>query len=232
MWIWLWIRSDRECSTRNLANKKGKYNMSERSQKAFVEAMVQYPEMDDDERMDEFEDDAIYQSSSIDLQDTLGKNNFKFIYPILIKDIIISTFDNQKIFCQKMLEKIVEIYDFTFPEKPELTMNMEIKNCLDFIKFLEYDNIIFLSLVWQHLNINLLTVNIKSYSISNQNKIIKEVEEQLETHEQNELISTFLRTYYKSKFIEWFIEQSERSKTQILLEIFEREGKLNGWNNY
>ena len=202
--------------------------MSERSQKAFVEAMVQYPEMDDDERMDEFEDDAIYQSSSIDLQDTLGKNNFKFIYPILIKDIIISTFDNQKIFCQKMLEKIVEIYDFTFPEKPELTMNMEIKNCLDFIKFLEYDNIIFLSLVWQHLNINLLTVNIKSYSISNQNKIIKEVEEQLETHEQNELISTFLRTYYKSKFIEWFIEQSERSKTQILLEILEREGKLNG----
>ncbi len=201
--------------------------MSERSQKAFVEAMVQYPEMDDDERMDEFEDDAIYQSSSIDLQDTLGDSDFKFIYPILIKDIESATFDNQKIFCQKMLEKIAEEYDFTFPEKPELTMNVEIKNCLEFIKFLEYDNIIFLSLVWQHLNINLLALDVKSYCISNQNKIIKEVEEQLETHEQNELISIFLRTYYKSKFIEWFIKNSNRSKTQIILEILEREGKLN-----
>jgi len=202
--------------------------MSERSQKAFIEAMVQYPEMDDDERMDEFEDDAIYQSSSIDLQDTLGQVDFKFVYPILIKDIETATFDNQKIFCQKMLDKITEVYDFTFPEKPELTTNIEIKTCLEFIKFLEYDNIIFLSLVWQHLNINLLTLDIESYCNKNQNKIIKEVEEQLETHEQNELISNFLGTYYKSKFIEWFIENSNRSKTQIILEILEREGKLNG----
>lgn len=202
--------------------------MSERSHKAFIEAMVEYPEMDDAERMDEFEDDAIYQSSSIDLQDTLGKIDFKFIYPILIKDIEAATFNNQKIFCQKMLKKIEEIYDYSFPENPDLTTNIGIKNCLDFIKFLEYDNIIFLSFVWQHLNVELLITNMTTYSKMNRNKIIQEVEEQLETHEQNELISIFLRTYYKSKFIEWFINHSERSKTQILLEILEREGKLNG----
>ncbi len=61
--------------------------MSERSQKAFIEAMVQYPEMDDDERMDEFEDDAIYQSSSIDIQDNLGNPDFRFVYAILLPDI-------------------------------------------------------------------------------------------------------------------------------------------------
>jgi hypothetical protein len=202
--------------------------MSERSNKAFIEAMVEYPEMDDDERMDEFEDDAIYQSSSIDLQDTLGKIDFQFVYPILIKDIETATFNNQKIFCQKMLKRIEEVYDYTLPEKPELTTNIEIKNCLDFIKFLEYNNIIFLSFVWQHLNVNLLTTVLSEYVLQNQDKVIKETEEQLETHEQTELISIFLRTYYKSKFIEWFIAQSERSKTQILLEILEREGKLNG----
>jgi len=190
--------------------------------------MVQYPEMDDDERMDEFEDDGIYQSSSIDLQDTLGKVDFKFVYPILIKDILTATFDNQKIFCRKMLDRVEEIYDYTFPETPEITTNIEIKNCLDFIKFLEYDNIIFLSFVWQHLGVNIIFTPIKEYCDNNKTKILKEVEEQLETHEQNELISIFLRTYYKDKFIEWFSRESDKSKTQIALEILEREGKLNG----
>jgi len=202
--------------------------MSERSDKAFIEAMVQYPEMDDDERMDEFEDDAIYQSSSIDLQDNVGEPNFKFVFPILITDIITATFDNQRIFCQKMLKRIEEVYDFSFPEKPELESNIDIQRCFDFIKFLEYDNIIFLSYVWQYLDAKLLEVDVESYCNSDMDKIIKEVEEQLETHEQNELISIFLRTYYKAKFIEWFIRETERSKTSILLEIIEREGKLNG----
>ena len=206
--------------------------MSERSQKAFIEAMVAYPEMDDDERMDEFEDDAIYQSSSIDLQDNLSDSDFKFVYPILIEDILTATFDNRRIFCQKMLNKIEEVYDYKFPETPDFDTELALVNCLEFIRFLEYDNILFISFVWQHLNVKLLNLDIESYCKRNSLKIIKETEEQLESHEQNELISIFLRTYYKEKFIEWFIRESERSKTPILLEILEREGKLNGWNDY
>jgi hypothetical protein len=202
--------------------------MSERSQKAFIEAMVAYPEMDDDERMDEFEDDAIYQSSSIDLQDNLSDPDFKFVYPILIEDILTATFDNRRIFCQKMLIKIEEVYDYRFPETPDFDTELALVNCLEFIRFLEYDNILFISFVWQHLNVKLLNLDIESYCKRNSLKIIKETEEQLESHEQNELISIFLRTYYKEKFIEWFIRESERSKTPILLEILEREGKLNG----
>ena len=201
--------------------------MSERSQKAFIEAMVAYPEMDDDERMDEFEDDAIYQSSSMDLQDSLGDPDFKFVYPILMEDILRATFDNRRIFCQKMLNKIEELYDYRFPETPDFDSEMAIVNCLEFIRFLEYDNILFISFVWQHLNVKLLNLDIESYCKKNAIKIIKETEEQLETHEQSELISIFLRTYYKEKFIEWFIRETERSKTSILLEILEREGKLN-----
>ena len=125
--------------------------MSERSQKAFIEAMVAYPEMDDDERMDEFEDDAMYQSSSIDIQDNLGDPDFRFVFPILIPDIETATFDNQRIFCQKMLEQIEELYDYRFPETMDFDSNMAITNCLEYIKFLEYDNILFLSFVWQHL---------------------------------------------------------------------------------
>ena len=136
--------------------------MSESSNKAFIEAMDAYPEMDDDERMDEYEDDAIYRSSSIDLQDTLGEREFKFVYPILIDDIQAQPFKRRRIFCQKMLKKIEEVYDYTFPENPELDTNPDLSICLEFIKFLEYDNIIFLSFVWQHLNVNLLNLRKKA----------------------------------------------------------------------
>jgi len=201
--------------------------MSERSNKAFIEALVQYPEMDDDEKMDEYEDNAIYQSSSIDLQDSLGQLDFKYIFSMLLEDINSQSFKKRRIFCQKMLEKIEEVYDYSFPETPGLRNSLQILECYEFIQFLEYDNIIFLSFVWQHLNINLLKLDVESYCKSNEMKIIKETEEQLESHEQNELISIFLRTYYKEKFIEWFIRETERSKSLILLEILEREGKLN-----
>ena len=202
--------------------------MSERSDKAFIGALVQYQEIDDDERMDEIEDYATYQSSSIDLQDNLGEPDFKYVYPILIEDINIQPFENRRIFCQKMLEKVEEVYDFSFPETPELRSPIQLLDCYEFIKFLEFDNVTFLSFVWQHLNVNLLELDVESYCKSNVMKIIVETEEQLESHEQNELISIFLRTYYKDKFIEWFIRETERSKTPILLEILEREGKLNG----
>ena len=99
---------------------------------------------------------------------------------------------------------------------------------LEFIEFLEYDNIMFLSFVWEMLKVDIMKVDIETICNSKQNIIINEVEEQLETHDQAELISLFLRTYYKENFIKWFIRQSERSKAFIKLEILEREGKLNG----
>lgn len=200
--------------------------MSQRSEEAFIEALMEYPEMDDAERMDEYEDDAIYQSSSIDLRDTLGHEDFKQTYPILIEDILAQTFDNRRIFCQKMLETVEEVYDYQFPETFEFDSEQEIESCLDFIKFLEYNNVLFLSFVWQHLNADLLKLDIEKYCKSNEMKIIKETEEQLESHEQGELTSIFLRTYYKEKYIEWFIRETERSKMQILIEILEREGKI------
>ena len=73
-----------------------------------------------------------------------------------------------------------------------------------------------------------MKIDIWKYCKANGMKIIKEVEEQLETHPQTELITTFLRTYYKEKFIEWFAANTEQSKVDISLEIYESEGKLNG----
>jgi hypothetical protein len=171
---------------------------------------------------------GIYNYASINIQDTIGEPEFKYNYLILISDIKAQPFDQKRVFCQKILDKIFEVYDFEFPETIDITTDEDIDKVFEFVEFLEYDNILFLSFIWEMLKVDIMKVDIKLICESKENIIIHEVEEQLQTHHQSELVTLFLRTYYKSKFIEWFTRESERSKVEIKLAILEREGKLNG----
>jgi len=199
----------------------------EAANKDLVLGVDGYPEMDDQEDLDKSEELGVFNYARINIEDSVGRPEFKDTYFNLLPEIQAQPFKLRRIFCQKMLEKIFEVYDFQFSENFDITSEEAIDKVLDFIQFIEFDNILFLSLVWEMLKVDIIKGNVEEICNSRQNIIIKEVEEQLETHDQGELISLFLRTYYKEKFIEWFIRESNRSKTLIKLEILEREGKLN-----
>ena len=202
--------------------------MSEAAYEALILGIDEYYEYDDSEDMDIQEEVGIFNFARISIEDDLGTYDFKNTYLNLIADIKDKSFELKRIFCQKMLDKIFEIYDFQFPTTQDIATDADMARVLEFIQFLEYDNVLFLSLVWEMLKVDITKVDIKAVCKRKENIIINEVEEQVETHHQSELISIFLRTYYKEKFIEWFILQSKRSKAFIKLEILEREGKLNG----
>lgn len=205
--------------------------MSDKSQELLLGNSVQPPE-----RLDEDEDQngmirnetAVFESSVTDIMDHVGHPDFKFIYWDLSNDIKQQPFKRKRRFVVEMLEKISEVYDFEFFAKPETDTDYEIEQIMLFIEFLEYDNYRFLSYVWRFLNQDLQTIDIEKYCNANAMKIIKETEEQLETHPQTGSITNFLRTYYKEKFIEWFVKNTEQAKIMIILEILESEGKLNG----
>ena len=201
--------------------------MSDAAYKELIGYIDEYPEYDDSEEQDTLEEIGIYNYARIMIEDAIGTYDFKNIYTNLLSDITGQVFQLRRVFCQKMLDKIFEIYDFQFPETIYITTDAEIARVLEFIQFLEYDNDLFLSLVWEMLKVDIMKVDIETMCKRKGNIIINEVEEQLQSHHQGELITIFLRTYYKEKFIEWFIRESKRSKVFIKLEILEREGKLN-----
>ena len=128
---------------------------------------------------------------------------------------------------ENMLERVFDVYDFSFSETFPLTTERELEDVFEFVKFVEYDNDDFLSYVWEILKVDITKVDIALTCKRSKNKIIKESEEQIQTNDYNEMIALFLRTYYKDKYIEWFIRESINSKTEIKLKILEREGKLN-----
>ena len=205
---------------------------SEVSQYVLLGTSFVQPESDDaDELSVEYVgDESILNSRSIDIVNAIGTPGFPGIYLNLINDIKIHSFKKQQLFCEMFLEKISEVYDFKFPEFVDI-YNLETVNELySFLEFLEYDNIDFISSVWRFLNVDLLRVNnIFEFCNKNKGKITKEIDEQTTTNLLDKFSLEFLRTYYK--ILDWFGVQSEKSKVEIIANIFEREGVRNESNN-
>jgi len=197
--------------------------MSDKSQEMLIYSLVEPPDFDADEAdIEAKEKEAIYQSSKIDIQDQLNTPDFKDTWIILRDDIQNRTLKRQRIFSEQTLDKIIEIYDFAFSAKIELDTAYELRDFYDFLEFLEYKNEKFIGHVWSFLGpVNLMRFDIDKYCRKNSDKVVNEIEEQLEIHPQNGLVHLFLRTYYKEKLIEWFINRTNRYKINITIQIFE-----------
>lgn len=195
--------------------------MSESSQETLLSIMVEPPETDSDEfEIEERLDKAIYESSKIDIIDHIDHEDFKYVWLNSKEDIQVNSIKRQAIFAEQVLDKITEMYDFSFPTTITLETQYDLDDFYEFLEFLEYDNIRFLSYVWKILNPeNFLKLDIKVFCETNSKNIIKEVEEQLDIHPQSKLITIFLSSFYKEKFIDWFIKKTKRNLINIQIEM-------------
>lgn len=206
--------------------------MSDRSQLMYAHS-IEPPETNDwdvgsTENIENRIDEAIYRSSAVDILDELGTSEFKSTWLILSKDIKTRSLKEQREFIRQISDKIFEIYDYEFPIKIDLDTEYDLNNFYDFLQFLEYDNIDFINKVWKLLGPkNLINFDIEKFCNENEQKIINEIEEQVNIYKQSKLIFIFLRTYYKEKMIEWFIKHTKKNKLEITINLLEGE-KTNG----
>ena len=193
--------------------------MYETSEFILLGASIIDPEADqnDQEDSDYIANEAIFESRSVDILDSIGSYEFKNIYRTLINDIKLQIFDDQKIFFNSVLAKISEVYDFEFSVKMDIYDIEELNNLYSFLEFIEYNNIDFITSVWKFLDVDLSKINIEKYCLKNKELIIKEIDEQIETNLLDEKSILFLRTYYKID--EWFCRNSEKSKIEILTNL-------------
>jgi len=155
----------------------------------------------------------------------IGKKDFKANYLTVIDDIKNnSPIDEQKRFCFAILEKIIYVYEYEFPLNLDFDNLNQIYSLYEFLEFLEYDNEQFICNVWKFLNFTNSTYDtIENFCINNINKIVKEIEEQINLGFYPEKISGFLRTYNKERLIEWFCRESCKVESQIKLNYLEGE---------
>ena len=166
----------------------------------------------------ESQEDSLREYRFITVLNNIKTPEFRPNYLSVINSIKSEyTLREQILFCERILEKIEEVYDFIFPLNVKLYDLEDVNNVYVFLEFLEFDCESFVVDVWQFLNTDLRGLNIERYCKDNIRGIIQEVERRVEAHALLESIAQFLRTYNKEGMIEWFSEMTRRSRSLIIL---------------
>ena len=177
-------------------------------------------EMDDEDLIGNQEETS-NQYDILELVDSIGTPEFKEIYSNNIWIVKGLPIPNQKAACIKILEKLEELYEFEFTPRPEFKNQLIMNDLYEFLEFINYDCISFLSDVWKFLKVELRGLDVVKYCENNSMKVISEIEDQIESRDLNELITFFLRTYYKDGIIKWFYEITEKFRMLIVLRMIE-----------
>lgn len=168
------------------------------------------------------EEEALREFYFTTITGSINQEDFKENYLSVI-DSIKKEYDSekQKMLCIAILHSIEEKYDYEPLENVELNTDDDIIDVLKFLEFLEYDHEEFILDVWGFLKPETNSFQVENYCEQNKDKIISEIEEQLDTKSYPKLIADFLRTYKKDDMIQWFCNRSNRLNTAILLRIRE-----------
>ncbi|MHA1815149.1 MAG: hypothetical protein ACTSX1_04030 [Candidatus Heimdallarchaeaceae archaeon] len=200
----------------------------ERHQKILLGNSIPLPEEDLDDAYVEseygkpVEEEALKEYYFITITDNIGREDFKENYLAVINQII-RNYDvhKQQMLCEAIMNQVRHVYDYFPPTNVDINSDDDVINILDFIQFIEYEHEEFILDIWEYLKPETNLKSFQNYCEQNGNKIISEIEEQLDTKAFPELITNFLRTYNKDDMIQWFCDRSERLNTAIQLRIRE-----------
>ena len=181
------------------------------------------PEFDID---NETENPEKYASDRYDvwsILENMNTDNFKSTYLLFIDKIKHQEFLHQKSFCIKIMSMIEEMYEYVPFKNPSMNNQIDLNHIYELLSFIEFDNVKFLASIWKFLRVDILKIDIEEYCQSNSNKIISEIDEYTEMVEHSWLINDFLRTYLKEKLIIFFIENTMKNKSEVIIKIIEGE---------
>lgn len=185
---------------------------------------TEYPRERDEEEFKIQQEQAYKKYLFKNIIESIGTFDIKINFLTVINEISELPEKDQKMFSTDLLNKVKEVYEYE-PYLKSMIVEPEIRFVYDFVKFLEFDNILFLSKLWEILKEDLRKINIKEYCMANKERIAKEVDELIEWNSYNEYINDFLRTYHMNDLARWISESTEKNKMLITLTIEERKQK-------
>jgi len=190
-------------------------------EKILIGRSIPLDEVDDEEsNLNDLIPIAEIDADFVTIIDHLGTEEFKFIFLNLINEIKSLSFERQKELCQKLENKVLEIYDFEFSPILTFDNNEDINDFLEFIEFLEYDYIDFLANIIHGLDFNLLKKDLNNFLTLNFDKINLNINTY---NNKNKIISVFIRTNNKVGLLSFIKSGLEKDKMLIILKSLEGE---------
>jgi len=162
------------------------------------------------------------------ITNSIGKEDFREEYLASVKYVMEYEVEELRSFTETILEQITLVYDFEFPYKLDFNTKDQINELLKFLAFIEFDNEDFITTTWKYLNPDVNSLQIEKFCEQNADKIVLEIDEQVDSHDFSGMIAIFLRTYIKDKLVEWFCNRSKNLRTSILIKLL-GEWKCQPW---
>jgi hypothetical protein len=153
------------------------------------------------------------------ITNSIGKEDFREEYLASVKYVMEYEVEDLRSFTETILEQITLVYDFEFPYKLDFNTKDQINELLKFLAFIEFDNEDFITTTWKYLNPDVNSLQIEKFCEQNADKIVLEIDEQVDSHDFSWMIAIFLRTYIKDKLVEWFCNRSKNLRTSILIKL-------------
>jgi radical SAM superfamily enzyme YgiQ (UPF0313 family) len=181
--------------------------------KTLISASTPIPYLESDE-IDENADiniDAEIQADMADIVDNIGKEEFKDVYVMGIGEIKKLDFDKKIQYCRTIIKKIEEVYEYYMVIKPDLETDDDVLKILDLIKFIEYDNIKFFVLLLEGYLSDLNRVDVEKFYNENYDLMMNRIEKM----KLSQFISDFLRTNTKENVLNFFINSTNKIKTDL-----------------
>ena len=180
---------------------------------------IPIPEIDDEETQN-YIDVAEMQYDFLNFINTIGTDEFKSNYYNTIKNILSYSIKDQISFVRDVLNKINDLYDFEFIQKFDLDDLSDFKLLYEFIAFLEFNNVSFLSNFWlMFKDVNILKIDIKKFlnSINDFSSLLNQVIQKSEI--KNIFILEFLRTNNKENLISFILVNTMKFRAEVLVTI-------------
>lgn len=169
----------------------------------------------DQEEQEQRSVDALIKYEIYVLSESIGTNAFESNYYLFKDDINNYEIENFKFLLERFLEKLDDKYGFQFSEELNLNSFNDRLWLFDFIKFLEFDNIEFLTFIYEDINVNILRINIEDYLREFSKTILFHIHSLDLIYTYNKLVLDYLINYNEYDLITWLIRQTKKNKNEI-----------------
>lgn len=181
-------------------------------------------EVDDDEsNLDDLIPIAEIDADFSDIINHIGTEEFKFIFLNLFDEIMNLSFEKKRELCQKLTDKVFEVYNFEFSPLLSFDEEKDIDVFFKFIEFLEYDYLDIIAEIISGLDIDLLKKDTNKFLKQNIYKIYNNINKLISNKNINVLISIFLRTNNKEELLSFLESRMNRDKMLIILTSLQGE---------
>jgi len=152
--------------------------------------------------------------------DSFDTDDFEVSYRINIPLIIQFSASDIITICKILMMKTEHLYSYKITPTPVFSDMNDVMSFFDFIKFLQYDNISFISDMCVEMGKNKKDISqMKNFEKENKSKMIDIVDNISSRYKYNNYIYEYLINQSKNEMIDWLNKSFVSAKPDIILEL-------------